>query len=350
MKKILVGLVLLFVVIFILNAGDKGKDKEEAGVKPDTTPNTATSNTATPPKTSWRIVKGTYFMPIDFPSSMLYNEEAKIKQYYDLNRQIGSHVSVLQRWDDNTEVFLYRIWDRSKTEGFKFYLYLDPLTGMTHAKSAPPSSLSGKTFADTELRNAFKQKVLEYAAKKPDVLGIGTEVNLMLFHDNQEEFDNYVSLAKETYDVVKAKYPRQVVTISFSWEIMIIKNQYDILSKFKNSLDLYTFTSYPNIFAANIPSDLKTDFYSKIRTYLPSQKVAISELGWFSAGRSTEEDQAKFIARLPELLKNLKPEYITYFHMFDLSTDITTDPQFNSLGLFHRDGTPKPSWEEMKKI
>ena len=294
-----------------------------------------------------KSIFGSYLSPRNFPDSIIRKQKADIDEYFNLNREVGSHTAILLRWDDPAG--LYKIYDslmeRARKEGFKFYLHWDPLTEMTHAAPAPPKSLGATSFGDPKVREAYIEAVLDLAAKKPDLLGIGTEVNLMLLHGNPAEYEHFKSLAKEAYSAIKAKYPNQLVTISFSWDVVRIYSQYRYLNDFKDSADILSFTTYPNAF--DIPFDrIMGDYYSSIRRYLPNEKVAISEIGWYSG--NTPEIQAEFYKRLPNLLKDLKPEFVTQFFMFDLPDKYPVEEKFKSLGFIKSDGQFKPSWEVVK--
>jgi len=290
---------------------------------------------------------GTYYVPKNFPQSVLLNNTAEIDEYFNATKQVGGHIAVLQRWDEpNLDSFWQQAQAKAKTLGLKFYLHIDPLTGYTHSGPAVPASVSStNSFSDPTARQAFKNAMLNYASLHPDVLGIGTEVNLMLYHNNPSEFNNYVSLAKETYDAIKQQYPGQTVTISFSWDIMRIFNQYNILAQFKNSADVFSFTTYPNVISAQDPLALPTDFFGSIRAYLPSERVAISEMSWFAGGTGSEDLQKKYYERLPQLLSGLNPEFVTITYLYDLPQSFVPNTEFNSAGMLRADGSLRPSWQ-----
>ncbi|MFA5990862.1 MAG: hypothetical protein WC794_01280 [Candidatus Doudnabacteria bacterium] len=316
---------------------------------PPTATSTSPIPTSTPPS-KLNSIMGSYYVPQNFPQSILQTNNADIDAYFVATKQLGGHISVLQRWDEPDLDFTWQLAQtKAKALGLKFYLYIDPLTGFTREAPAIPAGISSSTsFSDPAVRQAFKTAMLRYASYHPDVLGIGTEVNVLLYHNNQAEFDNYVSLEKETYAAIKQQYPNQVVTVSFSWDIMRIFSQMGALDQFKNSVDIFTFTTYPNVISTTDSANLPADFFSAIRTYLPSARIGFAEMSWYAGGNSSEDAQKKYYQRLPELLTGLNPEFITITYLYDLPSSFTTDTQFNSAGLLHIDGSAKPAWQIVK--
>lgn len=295
---------------------------------------------------------GTYFTPRDFPDGLFIDEN--IAEYLQLNRDVGAHVANLRDWENIDEYpELEAAWDKIKqlvrNNGFEYFVHFSPLTPMTREDLAPPPDIKGNSFSDPEVKEAFINKVLELASLGPDVLGIGIEVNILLFLGNQEEYDHFVIVAKEAYDAIKKTYPSQTVTISFFWDLMKREGNFDILEDFKDSLDVYSFTSYPNLFTAGDRADLPDDFYSSIREYLPTERIAISEIGWYSGADGSERLQAAFFGRLPDLLKGLDPEFVTITYLYDVPFSFVNDEKWASMGLIRNDGARKASWDIVKK-
>jgi hypothetical protein len=83
-----------------------------------------------------------------------------------------------------------------------------------------PDKLRGKNFADKEVRDALiayvKYVALNY---KPKYLAIGIEMN-MYYERQPDDFDNFVSLYFEAYDVVKSLSPDTLVFPTFQLEAM----------------------------------------------------------------------------------------------------------------------------------
>jgi hypothetical protein len=286
---------------------------------------------------------GTYFTPIDFPSSYITLDPSDANDYFYRGAHIGRQTGIIQRWaatvPDHSQVLI----QVAHEWGFKFSLQFDPLTPMTRQAPAIPASVGGSSFADASVRAAYLAKVLQYASYGPDILGLGVEVNLLLYNNNAAEFANFVSLEQQAYQAIKAQYPNVTVTVSFSWDILRQQSPASILSQFSGAVDAYAFTSYPNVLTTSNAEDLPADFYSSIRTYLPSDRVGISEIAWYSGGSSSEASQAEFFQRLPTLLEGLGPEFVTLTYLYDPAANAVSAP-YNSMGLLQSDGTPKMSW------
>ncbi len=343
-KKVLKWFVIFFAGLFVLAliinvlGGNKEKDPSPEPVSPS-------------PVLGGTTEFGSYFAPRNFPASFLNMQQQEIDEYFARALEIGDHTSVLMRWDEQElQGLTKQVLDQAKKKGLKVHIHLDPLTGWSHAEAAPPDPLKGRHFSDAEVRQAFINETLKIAAWKPDVLGIGTEVNLMLHEKNEQEFSDYVSLSKETYAAVKKKYPNQTVTLSFAWDVMRMDKQYEILSQFKDSSDIFSFTTYPNILSAPTPSKLPKNFFGEIRKYLPTQRIAISEIAFYSGAGGSEEIQSQFYAALPELLKEVKPEYVTQFGLYDIPSNTGVDERFQTFGLLKADGTQKKAWEVVRAL
>ena len=85
-----------------------------------------------------------------------------------------------------------------------------------------------------------------------------------------------------------------------------------------------------------------------------------------SGGQGSAEDQARFIQRLPELLRGANPRFVTwpllhdvqYFDLGTISDELreTLDgldlapavlfEEMNGVGMRYREGPPKPGWHE----
>ena len=124
-------------------------------------------------------------------------------------------------------LFTRQLQAGAKAQGLDFHVSLSPIrVSPTRDRVSPPSNVEGDSFGDESIRTAFKAKVMELAALEIDELGIGSEVNY-LAKENPEEFEFYRTLAKETYDEVKAAYPDQEISISFAYDVeKLRKEQY----------------------------------------------------------------------------------------------------------------------------
>ncbi len=333
MKKILLIGLLLFLVLGILHSIDI-KNKETR---------TALENGVQKPvtkSTNKNVILGTAFTPAHFPGSSIDD----IKNTFALADEVGNHVMLISEWNsdmDPKNIILVR--DMTHAQGMQFHFHISPISLENQRRDpAIPKRVGGDSFGDASVRTAFIAHALAMAELKPDVLGLGTEVNLLA--KNPEEFEHYVSLAKETYDAVKKTYPKQTITISFQWDNLRKDDPAKILPLFKDSLDIYSFTTYPYFFYED-PTEIPKDYYTKIRTYLPTARIGFSEIGWASKGSGSEESQATYYGMLPELMRDTKPEYAIFGMLHDVDVFSFPLSSLNSVGLRNNDGTPKESWD-----
>ena len=286
-------------------------------------------------------IVGTALSPAHFPNF----SDHDFNVFFDEAARIGSHVTWIFQWGSLPPAGSFEVvqgW--AKQRGLKFQLWLSPTTLSNDRKDPDlPKSLRGKGFADSEVRRAYVDEVVELAALKPDVLGLATEVNFVAA--NPSEFASFVSLVHEAYAAVKKKYPEQTVTISFQWEVMRAHQQFDMLKQFADSVDIYSLTSYPDAFGDPSKAKVPDDYYSSVRKYLPTQRVAISEIGWSSAPPAGEAIQAAFFARLPEFTRSAKFEFVTLALLHDVSLFTGDLERLNHVGIRTIDDAPKKSWD-----
>lgn len=289
-------------------------------------------------------LSGVAITPAHFPKST----QQEWEQAFKLASQLGSHDTIIVDWqDDIAPVSIQERMNVTQKLGLKTHLYLSPISLDKDRKHpAIPRHIQGRSFRDMDVRDAFKEKALSYAALRPDYLGLGTEVNFLA--QSPDEFSHYVSLAHETYQLIKAKYPKQTITISFQWDVMIISKGFGPLIVLKDCLDIYSFTTYPSF--AKTADNLPADYYSSIRKILPNERIGFSEIGWSTVGDSNEEEQAKYVASLPKLMKSTRSEYYTWALLHDVQVFRNGLDSLNYVGLFRQDGSMKPAWNKMKAL
>jgi hypothetical protein len=276
------------------------------------------------------------------PAHLPFPARADFTTFFDEAAAIGSHVTWICEWESMpTPAQIRIIQNLVRRSGLKFHFYLSPIA-LIGGRKAPaiPAAVGGSSFADASVRRAYKDQVLALAALSPDYLGLATEVNFLA--QNPPELAAFASLARETYDEVKQKYPAQVVTISFQWDVMRANPQFNVVQQFAHSLDVYSFTSYPDAFGS--PTKIPADYFSSVRKILPSEPLGFSEIGWSSAPPSSEDDQARFYAQLPEFMRGVHPAYVTLALLHDV--DIFKDElaRLNAVGIRRIDDAPKKSW------
>ncbi len=225
-------------------------------------------------------------------------------------------------------------------------------TGMT---LKTPPELAGATLSDSAWRRAYEQAALDVVrACRPRYLSIGNEVNRWYEKygmSGANGFQNYVSLFCDMYDTLKTLSPGIVVFCTFAREIVAENCEADlsVLSLFpKEKLDLLAFTSYPHaVQGRSRPESIPDDYYSRALNIVPGKLIGFSEVGWPSfEAFGGEQSQADFIVELGGRLtagQGIGLHLLGWPWLCDLdSTD--------RMGLFRRDGTAKPAWEQWKLL
>jgi hypothetical protein len=218
-----------------------------------------------------------------------------------------------------------------------------------------PAELAGATLSDSAWRKAYKQAALDVVrACRPRYLSIGNEVNRWYEKfgtTGANGFQNYVSLFSEMYDTLKALSPGIVVFCTFAREIVDENREADlsVLLLFpRDKLDLLVFTSYPHaVQGRNRPDSIPDDYYSRALNIVPGKLIGFSEVAWPSLDAfGGEQAQADFMVELGGRLtagQGIGLHLLGWPWLCDLdSTDRT--------GLFRRDGTAKPAWEQWKRL
>jgi hypothetical protein len=208
---------------------------------------------------------------------------------------------------------------------------------------------------------SYRNSVIAYVQKyHPLYLALGIEVNL-LYEKSPQSFDDFCFLYDEVCEEVKAVAPETKIFTIFQLERLkglqgglfggtnnSEQAQWDLLERFSKS-DLYGFTTYPSLIFRD-PAEIPDDYYDEILWHT-SKPIAFTEIGWPSAGEpkgweSSEIEQAEFVTRFGQLIRNLNLEILIWSFLYDPNTVVP----FNSMGLFKRNGVKKTAWEEWGKI
>ncbi len=213
---------------------------------------------------------------------------------------------------------------------------------------------------DENTKLSYKDSAVAFAERfKPEYLAFGIEVNV-LYEKSPSDFDDFAAFFSQVYDAVKAVSPQTKVFTIFQLEKMKglnsglfggtndpSKARWSLLDRFPKS-DIIAFTTYPGLIYKN-PAEIPADYYNEIKSHT-SKPIAFTEIGWHSAAspagwESSEAEQAEFVTTFFRLTRDLNSELAIWSFMYDQQT---FEP-FNSMGLIHADGTPKPAWDEWLK-
>lgn len=173
--------------------------------------------------------------------------------------------------------------------------------GLEYVIDAPPGltrSLSDSIFRDL-WRNEAKGIAVEFT---PEYLSLGNEVNDYFFR-HQDEVENYLSLLSEAYAEIKSVSPETDVLVVFSYNHLLEGNQWQLLQRCNELVDLIGLTTYPYRQFPS-PADIPDDYYARLVQYV-TKPLAFTEIGWSSAGTDGEKTQADFLVRFLELTKGL---------------------------------------------
>jgi hypothetical protein len=222
---------------------------------------------------------------------------------------------------------------------------------------AVPPGMEDATLSDPTWRQAYETAALDVVrASKPLFLSLGNEVNRWFekydtADGNPNGFQNFVSLYHEVYDEVKKLSPQTNVFCTFAREIVPENREADlsVLSMFNQSkMDLLVFTSYPYAVAGiKSPSDLPSDYYSRVLNYMPGKPFGFSELGWTANDYfGGEEGQAEFLTLAVEDLtkgQGVNLRLLCWVWLHDLS-------QTDQVGLIKLDGSERMAYQEWKAL
>ncbi|MGQ9566121.1 MAG: glycosyl hydrolase 53 family protein [Candidatus Bathyarchaeales archaeon] len=244
-----------------------------------------------------------------------------------------------------TPIFQLNFWT---VEGGKVILQVPPYMNSTTTNLGTP-----------ELRQLWIEQAMNISRDyHPKFFCIGNEVDTYYWNCSQEDFDNYVSLVRETYDVVKAVSPETKVFIVFRLDTIDAYNGWFLIEKFnKDKIDLFGFTSYPYMLGYpgpawyDTPEDMPSNYYTRIMNYTRDKPIVFSEIGWTSSERlrgGTEQEQVQFLLWFLEHTKDLPLEIVSWLCLHDLRT-VEEEANPNAVpndfvGLKYKNGTEKAVW------
>lgn len=233
----------------------------------------------------------------------------------------------------------------------------------------PPAGVTSATvasFSDPAVKARYLADVVRLASLRPTYLNLAAEVDLVHYFV-RPEWEHFKPAYREAYDLVKQISPDTKVGASFHLDAFFGDQEYGLPDDL-GPHEFVGFTSYPawavyeGYFAS--VADFPASYYSRIRAVLPNKTIVMAEISWPSAGKGNPTDQATFLSRLPELLRDVQPEVIIWPMLNDapvFNLSILTDYQkqllagagidpvplfaeLNSMGLLGPQGAPKPAW------
>lgn len=239
------------------------------------------------------------------------------------------------------------------------YYAIDPTDGVVQRSRIAnlPQGIDPQAgFLDNNLREAFLAYTA-YVAKNyhPDYLALGVEIN-MLYERNQKQFDAFVSLYKEAYDVAKGASPKTKVFPTFQLEDLegafgdIHPPHWEVLDPFRGKMDALAISTYPFLAQVRSAADIRPDYYSQLKEHWDGE-IFISETAYASApvegqvNVGTEEDQRAYLTRLLDEAETNGFSMVVWFAALDPAFASTgASAVFKDIGLRRSDGSNKLAW------
>ncbi len=247
--------------------------------------------------------------------------------------------------------------DAVRDEDLTLFFAIDPTDGATGRDrlNELPEHLASRRFDDPDVRAAFRAYA-EYVALnyKPEYLALGVEMNLY-YEKNKDDWQNFLSLYRETYAAVKAASPETQITVTMQYEdlqgILPREDTHFVDWQLLRALDPVDFigiSTYPG-FAYNDPAQIPDDYYLQL-TAFTEKPIAIAEMGYASREQpgvigGSEEQQTAFLERALEDAEDLSMPFAICFAILDPAYARRTQfGSFENIGLLRGDDTQKPAW------
>lgn len=249
--------------------------------------------------------------------------------------------------------------------GLRRFYAVDPTDGFVQRSriaNLPVSVDPRQGFADPDLREAFLAYTA-YVVKNyhPDYLALGVEIN-MLFERAPRQFESFVTLYNEAYDIAKAAGPHTRVFPTFQLEDLegrfgaIHPPHWEVLDAFRGRMDALAISTYPFLAIDHrSAADIRPDYYRQLASHW-SGEILIAETGYASApieggvNVGTEEDQRAYLSRLLDEAEANGFSLVIWFAALDPAfAREGAASVFRDVGLRKSDGSNKlawPVWEE----
>ena len=250
---------------------------------------------------------------------------------------------------------------------------VDPLNGLDRRQIASLSpELAGGSFGTPDVRETFRNYVLRLTREfHPRYLGLASEINTYA-DANPEDFENFVSLYREAYTLIKTESPDTQVFVTFQCDDLNnvvpfdptggepYQTKWEQIEAFEPYLDIWAISSYPFVAfdsAADIPSNYYTPLLSRTDKPLAVAEGGVNSrpIGQFNG---TPQDQVDYLNAIHTQLGNRLTFWI-YLILNDINGEAYRDflaqngmennadtiLWFAAVGLRELDGEPKPAMQ-----
>ncbi len=257
---------------------------------------------------------------------------------------------------DNTRVETSLL---NQYKGLTRYYAIDPTDGAvqrTRIADLPSTVDQQAGFNDPDVREAFLAYTA-YVVKNynPDYLALGVEIN-MLYERNRPQFDAFVTLYNEAYDLAKKTNPKLKVFPTFQLEDLegtfglVHPPHWEVLDFFQGHMDALAISTYPFLAQVRSAADIRADYYSQLKSHW-SGEIFVAETGYASApvdGQAvvgTEEDQQAYLSHLLDEAEANRFSMVVWFAALDPAfVGSGASAAFKDIGLRHSDGSNKLAW------
>jgi hypothetical protein len=214
-----------------------------------------------------------------------------------------------------------------------------------------PADLSPTTtMASPEFRQRWVAHVTRIVREfQPGYFSLGNEIDSFYHYGpaQQRDFDNYVTLVAESYTAIKTVSPQTRVLIIFRYEEMVARKGFDLIRKFDpGKMDLFGFTTYPDLQKFPSPAAIPRDYYGPIAERVGPKPVAFTEVAWptIPGDSQGEEHQAGLLRWFLRETKTMNLELVVWPFLHDLAPAEKKADRSSYLGLRDYYGRPKQVW------
>ncbi|MCI0777551.1 MAG: hypothetical protein J4N95_05170 [Chloroflexi bacterium] len=247
----------------------------------------------------------------------------------------------------------------AEEHGLDIFVAIDPTDGSRQRSrlAGLPDDLLGAGFSDPDIHEAL----IDYAryiaeAYRPKYLAFGVEINGYQQH-HPEDFERFVVIYHQAYEVVKEISPETLVFPTFQFEELQgrlpfqdpLPPQWHLISRFEPRLDILAISSYPDIVFPSA-DEIPESYYAQLSLYT-DRPIAIAGMGYSSRASEdisrtkAEESQAAFLRRTLDNAQQLDMPFVVWFVSQDPSFTGDSALDLGNSGLIQQDGTPKPAWD-----
>jgi hypothetical protein len=178
----------------------------------------------------------------------------------------------------------------------------------------------------------------------------------LYYEKNKDDWENFLSLYRETYATVKAASPETQITVTLQYEDLqgILPREDAHFSDWQllralDPIDFVGISTYPGFVFAD-PAQMPPDYYRQL-TAFTEKPIAIAEMGYASRGQpgvisGSEEGQSAFLERALGDAEDLAMPFAVWFAIWDPAYAAGTEfAAFEHIGLHSTDEAAKPAWD-----